>query len=133
MLIGSLDDLVVPNRPTGLNYCRYSGLRRFIDTVPERERMHRKPRQLPLAVGCAFWILSFTESTRLICPAPTPTVRPPSASTMALDFTCLATRQANCRSDCSFSVGLRLGHDPRFRAEKSIVRILKQNAAGNPS
>src|SRR5690606_31769408 len=47
------------------------------------------------------------EYTRLICPAPTPTVALSFAYTMALDFTYLATRQANSRSRSSASVGAR--------------------------
>ena len=49
----------------------------------------------------------WTESTRLICPAPTPTTMPPLASTMALLLTCLHTSQANRRSAISASVGGR--------------------------
>ncbi|MNT12301.1 hypothetical protein D3C72_1472240 [compost metagenome] len=47
------------------------------------------------------------ESTRLIWPAPTPSVMPPPQNTMALDLTNLATRQANIRSSISFGVGWR--------------------------
>ena len=49
-----------------------------------------------------------TESTRLICPAPTPTVARPEASTIALRLTRAATVQANSRSAHSASVGSRL-------------------------
>ena len=62
--------------------------------------MDRQPKIRPqtpsefFADGRAFSILNRTESTRLICPAPTPTVWPPAARTIALDFTCFATRQA---------------------------------------
>src|SRR6267142_356122 len=49
---------------------------------------------LPVSGDCAFITASFTESTRLICPAPTPSVAPSFAKTMALDFTCFATFHA---------------------------------------
>ena len=48
-----------------------------------------------------------TESTRLIWPAPIPTVAPSFANTIALLFTCFATFQANTRSVHSCSVGAR--------------------------
>ena len=51
-----------------------------------------------------------TESTRLICPAPTPTVASPRASTIALERTCLHTRQANSISLPLVVGGLALGH-----------------------
>ena len=47
------------------------------------------------------------ESTRLICPAPTPVLWPLRAYRMAFDFTCLQTFHANSRSRISCSVGLR--------------------------
>ena len=47
------------------------------------------------------------EYTRLICPAPMPSVAPPRAKTMALDLTNLHTRQAKRRSASSAAVGWR--------------------------
>ena len=47
------------------------------------------------------------ESTRLIWPAPTPTVAPSRQYTMAFDFTYMATRQAKVRSVISCAVGAR--------------------------
>src|SRR4051794_2334674 len=49
-----------------------------------------------------------TESTRLIWPAPTPTVAPPRASTIAFERTWRQTRQANSTSAHSSSLGARL-------------------------
>src|SRR5579863_8943280 len=63
---------------------------------------------LPLSEDCAFITAIFTESTRLICPAPTATVAPPRANTIALDFTCLHTIQPNRRSCSSMAEGARL-------------------------
>ena len=45
------------------------------------------------------------ESSRLICPAPTPSVMPPAQNTMALLLTYLATFQANSRSSICCGVG----------------------------
>ena len=52
-------------------------------------------------------IATFTESTRLICPAPTPSVRSAEANRIVLDLTCAQTRHAK-RSAChSSAVGCR--------------------------
>ena len=57
-----------------------------------------------------------TESTRLIWPAPIPSVASSSATTIALDFTCRQTRQANSRSRHSRLGRLPLGDDLQLRA-----------------
>src|SRR5713101_8415488 len=63
---------------------------------------------LPASGVCAFITAIFTESTRLICPAPTPSVAPSFANTMAFDFTCLHTFHANRIVRSSSAVGARL-------------------------
>ena len=63
---------------------------------------------LPCKDVRAFITAIFTESTRLICPAPTPSVAPPRAKTMALDLTCFATFQAKLIVCISSAVGARL-------------------------
>src|SRR5262250_388314 len=63
---------------------------------------------LPSSEDCAFITAILTESTRLICPAPTPSVAPSFAKTIALDLTCLQTFQANFIVDISSAVGWRL-------------------------
>src|SRR5260370_6222090 len=60
------------------------------------------------AASCALPAAMRAESTRLILPAPMPTVARSLAYTMVLDLTCLATRNANLRSRSSESVGARL-------------------------
>src|ERR1700691_5211473 len=60
-----------------------------------------------LAASAAFCTAIRTLSTRLICPAPTPTVAPPLAKTMALDLTCFATVKANSKSAISAWLGAR--------------------------
>ena len=62
----------------------------------------------PASGARAFDTAMRTESTRDICPAPIPSVRPPAANTMAFDFTCLQTRHAKSRSASSSGVGPRL-------------------------
>src|SRR5437660_8485215 len=46
---------------------------------------------VPLSGSCAFIAPILHESTRLICPAPTPTVWPSRTYKIAFDFTCLQT------------------------------------------
>src|SRR5882762_3964996 len=60
------------------------------------------------AASCALRAAMRAESTRLIWPAPMPTVARSLAYTMVLDLTCLATRNANLRSRSSAAVGPRL-------------------------
>src|SRR5882672_7406843 len=62
---------------------------------------------LPASGDCAFITAIFTESTRLICPAPTPSVAPSFANTIALDFTCFATFHAKRIVRLSSTVGTR--------------------------
>src|SRR5262249_2756258 len=62
---------------------------------------------LPFTRSPAFFTAICTESTRDICPAPTPTTCVPRASTIAFDFTCLQTIQANFRAASSSAVGTR--------------------------
>ena len=59
------------------------------------------------AASAAFCAAMRTLSTRLIWPAPMPTVAPPRAKTIAFDLTCFATVSANKRSAISASVGAR--------------------------
>src|SRR6266436_5933425 len=63
------------------------------------------PAAFPASAALAAAIL--TLSTRLIWPAPMPTVARPRAKTIALDLTCFATLSANSRSAISVSLGLR--------------------------
>ena len=94
-----------PSRPAGSPPSR----------PPLRSR-RRRPRNgknaseataVPARSSFAFMIATRAASTRLICPAPTPTVWTGLAKTIALDFTCLATAQARKRAFHSDSVGFR--------------------------
>ena len=63
---------------------------------------------MPGSGSLAFNAAKRAASTRLIWPAPTPTVCTALAYTMALDLTCLTTVQARSSAFHSSSVGLRL-------------------------
>ncbi len=76
----------------------------------------------PFSVEPAFRVASFTESTRLICPAPIPTVRSRRANTMALDLTCLQTFQAKANAAYSSSVGSRFEATFSVRTSKIAPR-----------
>ena len=113
-LVGGLDHLVVAHRAAGLDHRGGAGLRRGEEPVREGEEgvggddralgeaLRRPPA---FAASPAFQAAMREESTRLIWPAPMPTVAPSLAYTMAFDFTCLATRKAKRRSSSSRSVG----------------------------
>ena len=106
MLVGGRDHFLVAHR------CRRAGSRLLRPLRPARRcrrgtgRRHRmattEPRRVRPAF-CALMLAMRVLSTRLIWPAPTPSVWPFLQNTMALDFTYFATRQANSRS-CSCSL-----------------------------
>ena len=50
---------------------------------------------------------TFTASTRLICPAPTASVRSAAVKTIVFDLTCAQTRHAKRRAVHSSAVGAR--------------------------
>src|SRR5882672_3623442 len=57
--------------------------------------------------SCALSTATRAASTRLIWPAPMPSVRPPAQNTMAFDLTNFATRHANSKSAPCVAVGFR--------------------------
>src|SRR3989338_3774111 len=59
----------------------------------------------PLTLSPDFLMEISVESIRLICPAPTPTTISFLTNTILLDFTCLQTIKAKCKSAISFSEG----------------------------
>ena len=72
-----------------------------------------------------------TLSTRLIWPAPMPTVAPPRAKTMAFDLTCFATVSANNRSAISaFGRGAFCDHRQAVAGRRDPVALLDQQAPG---
>ena len=78
-----------------------------------------------------FSIASRTESTRLICPAPIPTVAPSLTSTIAFERTCLQTFQANAMSRHFSSLGsARLDRHPL--AVAATRPLLDQHPAADP-
>ena len=87
---------------------------------------------LPASEDCAFITAIFTESTRLIWPAPTPSVAPSLAKTMALDLTCLANFPGEEHGVHFFRRGGALGHGAQFAlVDFAEVRLLHQHAAEN--
>src|SRR5947207_3629003 len=62
---------------------------------------------VPFNGSTAFCAPRRHESTRLVCPAPTPMVWPSRAYKIAFDFTCLQTFQANSSARFSSAVGGR--------------------------
>ena len=87
-------------RPAGLDHRPDAVLGRDVEAVAEREERvggHHCARRLSPS-SRAFIAAIRVESTRLIWPAPTPTVARPRANTMAFDFTYLHTFHANSRS-----------------------------------
>ena len=82
-------------------------------------------RYEPIERPSDFLIAIRTESTRLICPAPTPTVCLFLVKTMAFDFTCLATFQANKSSSNSSLFGSLLNLPPLSDGDSfSVLRYL---------
>ena len=116
--VGGCDDLGVAARAAGLDRRGGAGPDRRFEPVGERVERVRGDDRAALspaparpalaAVSAAFWAAMRTLSTRLIWPAPMPTVAPPRAKTIAFDLTCFATVSANSRSAISDSVGARL-------------------------
>ena len=75
-------------------------------------------------------IAIFTESTRLIWPAPIPSVASPCATTIALDFTCRQTRPRE-QQVAPLGLGrLARGHDLELRAvHDDDVAVLDEHPA----
>ena len=108
----------------------HAGLGRGVHVVAEREERVRRQHATLRAARRPCGPRSATESTRLICPAPTPTTCVPFASTIALLLTCLHTSQANQRSSRSACGRLPLGdHLPLGRVVGPDVAGLDEQAA----
>ena len=106
--VGRLDHLVIAHRAARLDDRPDPRLDRQLRPVGEREERVRGQRcSLQRAACQAFSTASRTESTRLICPAPIPTVPSSFARTIALERTCLHTLHANSSSLHSSSLGRR--------------------------
>ena len=130
------DHRVVADRAAGLDDGGDAGRGRGLEAVGEGEEGVRGERR---SVGCpalaaALRTASSTESTRLIWPAPMPTVAPSRASTIAFELTWRTTVQAKSRSASSASLGARrvtVRSSDGSRAGR--VPVLGQEAAGDRS
>ena len=81
------------------------GIERVMKIVPRQQSQETKTLAISLII---IMMAIFTASTRDICPAPIPTVLSPWAMTMALDLTCLTTRQAKSNEISSSLLGFVL-------------------------
>ena len=107
VLVGRLDDLGVPLAATGLDDGFDAGVRPENRDHLERGRRRPTPRTLPAIGSSALPTAIRHESTRLIWPAPMPTVWCWLVTTMAFDRTWRTTFQANAIASSSSSVGWR--------------------------
>ena len=95
--VAGLDHLVVALRAAGLDDRPHARLDREPAARPANGKNASDAIAAPSSDSPAARALSIairTESTRLICPAPIPTVPSPRASTIAFERTCLQTRIA---------------------------------------
>src|SRR5437870_3591261 len=89
------------------------------------------PSAAPFAFAPALSAAIRTESTRLVWPMPMPTVTSRRASTMALDFTCFTTLQANDSASSSSAVGARFVTTFQPRGSASArSRVCKRSPPG---
>ena len=116
-LIRRRNHVRVAHRPTRLDH-RVAPALPLPPLHPETEKMRPTPPRYPSAHRFVAALITaiFTESTRLICPAPTPTVCPSRANTIAFDFTCLQTfhPKSSARNFCAGRRALRHHLQIRF-------------------
>ena len=128
-LVRRLDDLFVAFEPPGCMTAVMPASARA-STPSAKGKKASLAATAPRALSPAFFTAISEESTRLIWPAPIPTVAPSLARTMALLLTTRATRQAKRRSAICCGEGLLLGDDPVLRVVLDGVRVLEQESAG---
>ena len=87
LLVGGGDHLVVALAAAGLDHGGDPRPGQDVQAVAEGEEGVRGGDACPATGSCAFSIARRQESTRLIWPAPMPTVWSPLATTMAFDLT----------------------------------------------
>ena len=136
LLVGGGDHFGVAHRAAGLHDGGRAGGGDRVEAIAERKERVRRGDGSGQRAGRAFITATLTASTRLICPAPTASVRSAPVKITAFDFTCAQTRHANRSAIHSSAVGCALRHDlrkvverPRLRAPRSPVAILHQHAA----
>ena len=89
------DHFGVFDRSAGLYESRRAKLRGFFNTIGEREESVGRDHRTRRVAGCAFMAPILTESTRLICPAPTADNLPGASVNDGIRLTCLTTFQPN--------------------------------------
>src|SRR5437867_6259030 len=99
-------NLSIPDGASRLEDCCHPGSAGFIDYVAKRKESVRSQYRTSRG-GLRLLNTEFDRVDTAHLPGSHADRGPPSARTIALDFTCLATRHAKCRSRCSFSVGRR--------------------------
>ena len=140
--IGGRDHLVVAHAAARLD--RGRGARRAAPPRGRRRTGRRRPRRprcrpcpaparpAALAASAALRDRDRDASSRLIWPAPMPTVAPSLANTMAFDLTCLQTAKAKRRSAISAGVGARSVTTLQLElVDARRVALLHQEAAGD--
>ena len=139
-LVGRGDDFRVAHRAAGLHDRGGAGVGDARRARRGTGRTRRRPRPIPAsAPAAAFITATFTASTRLICPAPTASVRSAPVKIMVFDFTCAQTRHANRSAIHSSAVGCRFVDRPsgvrrlrsqaRARAPRHPIALLLQHPA----
>jgi hypothetical protein len=123
MFVGGGDDFFVAHRTARLDDGLGTGFGQHVDAIAEREEGIRgDDRTGQVRPACwALMLAILVESTRLIWPAPTPSVMPLPQKTMALDLTNLATRSAKSRSSICWAVGWTLV--TIFRPDACAVKL----------
>ena len=128
-LVGGGDHFVVAHAAAGLDHRDGAGVGDDVEAVAKREEgvgRDNRAGERQVRHCCALIAAMRAESTRLIWPAPTPSVCPLPQNTIAFDLTNLATRQANSRSckllPASAALASRLS-DRRGRRIEVIRRL----------
>ncbi len=106
-LVGGCNHLRITHRSSRLHDSRGAGVGQGVEAVAERKERIGRNRRSREEPGAAFITATFTASTRLICPAPTASVRSGPVKTIVFDFTCAQTLHANRSAVHSSAVGAR--------------------------
>jgi hypothetical protein len=129
-LVGRGDHLVVANAAARLDDRRGTVVGDDVEPVAKRKERVRRDDGAASDSPAALALIAAirVESTRLICPAPMPSVRSAPQYTIALLLTCFATRHANRRSrNCASRRRFRRHDLQVVRGETVCVRALHKS------